>query len=159
MTHQFSAEILITGMNPYVDIPEEISKAFAKKGYIPVRGLFEGAPYQANLVPIGGGRHRLFLNKPMRKAAGLDVGSRATFTIEIDHQPVTYPMRPEFARALEQNPEAHEAFERLTPSHQKNINRYLNRIISPEILQDNIEMVLDALTGHPHGSAILRGMK
>jgi len=40
----FSARIEKAGINPYVSVPLEISKAFGKRGYIAVRGSLKTHP-------------------------------------------------------------------------------------------------------------------
>jgi len=71
---QFTATIYKVGINPLVDVPAEVSRAFGIRGYVPVRGRLNGAPIRATLVPSGGGRHRLYINGDMRKQAGVESG-------------------------------------------------------------------------------------
>jgi hypothetical protein len=76
----FSAIIKIIGINPYVLLPQKVlneifKKAGKKIGPIPVKGKFNGHPYQQTLVRYSG-KWQLYLNTAMRKAAGIDVGDK-----------------------------------------------------------------------------------
>ena len=78
MTQSFSSKIQIIGVNPYVLLPASVLKNLFKeagknKGPIPVRGTLNENPFTQTLVKYSG-RWRLYLNTPMRKAAGIDEG-------------------------------------------------------------------------------------
>jgi uncharacterized protein YdeI (YjbR/CyaY-like superfamily) len=83
----------------------------------------------------------------MREAAGVDVGDDAHIRIEYDPRPRTEPMHPRFVQALAKNKPAQEAFEKLIPSRQKEILRYLNSMKTEESLDRNIERTLKQLLG------------
>ncbi|HET6767294.1 MAG TPA: DUF1905 domain-containing protein [Chitinophagaceae bacterium] len=74
----FSAKIYITGVNPYVLLPAAVlnyvfQKSGENKGAIPIKIKIGRDKFIQNLVKYGG-KWRLYLNTPMRKAAGKDVG-------------------------------------------------------------------------------------
>jgi uncharacterized protein YdeI (YjbR/CyaY-like superfamily) len=94
---------------------------------------------------MGGGRHRLYLNGEMRKRAGVSVGDRVDIVLEYDPESRKMVMPPELAKALEMNPAARAAFERLVPSRRKEILDYLNWLKRPDSLQRNIEKVIASL--------------
>ncbi len=83
----FTATIGKAGINPYVDVPVDITAALGGPGYIPVATTIDGHPFPANLVPLGKGRYRLFLHGQMRKAAGQDVGDDVTIGLRLDTEP------------------------------------------------------------------------
>ena len=158
----FTAEVLIIGINPYVVVPEGVLSALFEqagksKGPIPVRGTLNGKRFVQTLVKYQGA-WRLYLNTPMRQAAGIDVGDRATVEIEFDPEPRIVPIHPKFARALSKNREGKASFEKLAPSRQREILRYLNSMKTDESLVRNIEKVIQHLLGQkPKGlSALLR---
>src|SRR5687767_292025 len=95
----FTATVQIIGINPYVLVPEKVLESIFKaakknKGPIPVNGKIDGHPYIQTLVKYSG-NWRLYLNGPMRKAAGKDVGDRAKIEIRFDPEPRVIDMRPE----------------------------------------------------------------
>lgn len=161
---RFTAKILIIGINPYVGLPEEVLKTLFKqadknKGPIPVRGTLNGKRFIQTLVKYRGA-WRLYLNTPMRRDAGIDVGDDAVVEIEFDPEPRIVPTHPKFARALSKNKEAKAAFEQLVPSRQKEILRYLNSMKTEESFVRNIEKVIQNLSGkRPAGLSALTRRK
>jgi hypothetical protein len=158
----FTAKIQIIGINPYVSLPEDVLNAVFEqpgksKGPIPVRGTLNGKKFKQTLVKYQGA-WRSYLNTPMRQDAGMDVGDHANVELEFDPEPRTVPMHPKFARALSKNKDAKAAFEKFTPSRQKEIFRYLNSMKTDESLVRNVEKVMQYLLGKkPKGlSAVLR---
>jgi hypothetical protein len=160
----FTAKILIIGINPYVGLPDEILNTLFKqaeknKGPIPVRGTLNRKRFKQTLVKYQGA-WRLYLNTPLRQDAGIDVGDDATVEIEFDPEPRIVPTHPKFARALAKNKEAKAAFEKLAPSRQKEILRYLNSMKTDESLVRNIEKVIQYLSGkRPAGLSALTRRK
>lgn len=160
----FTAEILIIGINPYVGVPEDVlhalfEQAGRSRGPIPVRGTLNGKRFLQTLVKYQG-EWRLYLNTQMRQEAGIDVGDEATVAIEFDPEPRIVPIHPKLARALSKNTEAKAAFEKLAPSRQKEIQRYLNSMKTEESLVRNIEKVIQYLSGkRPAGLSALTRRK
>ncbi|HYV91808.1 MAG TPA: YdeI/OmpD-associated family protein [Chitinophagales bacterium] len=147
----FSAKIFKIGVNPYVLLPASVlnelfSQSGKNKGPIPVRGTLNGKEFIQTLVKYSG-KWRLYLNTPMRKAAGIDVGDIAKVRIEFDSMPRNIPMHPKLQEALTQNKKAKEAFEKLTPSRRKEIIRYLVSMKSAESVTRNVEKILHHLSG------------
>ena len=147
----FSAIIKIIGVNPYVLLPQNVLKEIFKqagknKSPIPVKGKINGHPYQQNLVRYNG-KWRLYLNTPMRKAAGIDVGDIAKVEIDFDPEPRHISMHPKLKQALSQNKKANEVFKKLSPYRQKEIMRYLNSMKTEESVKRNIIKIIMHLTG------------
>ena len=147
----FSAKIFIIGINPYVLLPEAVlgslfKQAGKEKGAIPVRGTLNGNAFTQTLVKYSG-KWRLYLNTPMRKAAGIDVGDIAKVKIEYDPEPRVIPMHPKLQQALAKNKKAKSAFEKLTPSRQKEILRYISFLKNEESVIVNVERAIQNLSG------------
>ncbi len=70
----FSARIYKVGINPCVAVPARVSEAFNRRGYIRVRGTVNRFAIRSTLVPIRGGRHRLYINGTTRDGAHVVVG-------------------------------------------------------------------------------------
>ena len=143
---EFEAEIYKHGINPCVDVPAQVSEAFGIRGNVPVVGSLEGVEIRSTLVPIGGGRHRLYIHTDMRKRANVDVGDRVHLELQLDTQPRAVPMPDQLARALEENQAAKGAWEALRPSRRKEILIYLNWVKRPETLERNIRKTIRELT-------------
>ena len=138
----FRSKVYIIGVNPYVLLPASVlkylfQKAGKDKGAIPVKGKLNGKSFIQNLVKYSG-KWRLYLNGPMRQAAGIDVGDMANVEIDFDHKPREVPMHPKFKKALAQNTKAKTAFNKLSSSRQKEIMKYINFLKSEESVDRNV---------------------
>ncbi len=147
----FNDTIKIIGVNPFVIPPERVLKALFKEcgrsaGPIPIRGTLNGHGYIQTLVRFRG-MWRLYLNMPMRKAAGIDVGDLAKFTVEFDPRSRDVEMPKALELALRKNPKARAAFDSLSPSRKKEINRYIARLKDPEVVKKNVFRTIEFLTG------------
>lgn len=126
----FSAKIQIIGINPYVLLPVSIlkyifQKAGTHKGPIPVQLEIKQKKFIQNLVKYSG-KWRLYLNTAMRMTAGKDVGDMIDLKIDFDLKPRTTAVHPKLKKAFKENKEAKAAFEKLSPSRQKEILKYIN---------------------------------
>jgi hypothetical protein len=146
--HAFAATIVKIGINPCVAVPPRVSRAFARRGYVPVKGALNHSPIRATLVPVGGGRHRLYLNTEMRTEAGVGVGDRVRVTLEVDTARRKASIPPELTAALRRNRTAARAFAAATPSYRRDILLYLNWLKTPESMQRNVRKVIAYLVRH-----------
>ena len=105
-------------MNVAVDVPERVSDTFGLRGHVPVVGTADGVDLAATLVPVGGGRHRLFLNGAVRDATGKGVGDPVEIWIRLDRSDRT-PEPPADLQAARAEGGAAAAWEALTPSRRK----------------------------------------
>ena len=147
----FSAKIYIIGINPYVLLPPALlkylfQKAGKDKGAIAVQLEIGGKDFIQNLVKYSG-KWRLYLNGPMRKAAGKDVGDTIDIQVDFDAKPRTTPVHPKLKKAFNENPDAKKAFEKLSPSRQKEILRYINSLKSQESVDKNVQRAIAHLIG------------
>lgn len=100
----FKTKIRIIRVNPYVLLPvallkEIFLKAGKDKGAIPLRLKIEGKDFIQNLVKYSG-KWRLYLNGPMRKAAGKDVADIIEIKIDYDSEERTTPTHPKLEKAF-----------------------------------------------------------
>ncbi len=151
--YTFSTTVHKIDINPYVQVPDEVLRklqqdAKKEKGPIPVQGTLQGKPFSTTVVRFRG-MWRLYLNTPMREAANVDVGDQVMVEVQFDNVPRTAPAPRKFTLALSKNKQARQAFQKLAPSRQKEILRYLNNLKQPETLQRNIEKVIQFLQGEP----------
>src|SRR5687767_1965099 len=139
----FKATIYKLGINPVVDPPDDVlahvfESAGRSRGPIPVCGRLNGADYIQTLVKYRG-KWRLYINGQMLKDSGLSVGDMANVEIKFDPRPREVPM-PELLRdALAIDAAAAAAYERLTPSRQKEILRYLGSLKTDASRARNID--------------------
>jgi hypothetical protein len=153
VTHTLAAKVAKIGINPYVSVPARVSRELNRRGHVPVAGTLNRARFRANLVPVGGFRHRLYLNTDMRTRASVAVGDRVTITLALDGKPRIVSVPPLLRRALAERPAAKTAWDRLVPSHQKEILAYLNSLKRQESLERNVARVVAKL---PTGQEVRR---
>jgi uncharacterized protein YdeI (YjbR/CyaY-like superfamily) len=83
----------------------------------------------------------------MRKAAGKDVGDTIGIQIDFDPKLRTTPMHPKLKKAFKENPTAKKVFEKLSPSRQKEILRYINFLKAEESVDKNVQRAISHLAG------------
>ena len=107
-------------MNVALDVPAEVSDAFGQRGHVPVVGTADGTEFTATLVPVGGGRHRLFLNRAVRGAIGKGAGDSVEIRIRLDRSDRTPGTPADLREALTEDG-ASEAWQALAPSRRKEL--------------------------------------
>lgn len=88
-----------------MDVPASVSGALGRRSHVPVVGTADGVPLPATLVPVGEGRHRLFLNGQLRRAIGKGPGDRVEIRVHLD----TSDRMPALPADLEEALQAHDA--------------------------------------------------
>lgn len=150
--HQLiSAPIDIIGINPFVHLPESIlvkifEQARKNKGPIPVTGTINGSRYTQTLVKFAGA-WRLYINTRMLKDSPKRIGEVVELTIRYDSVSRAIPMHPKLDEALKRNAKARKVFDGLTPSLQKEINRYITGLKSEEAVDRNVIKAVEFLLG------------
>jgi hypothetical protein len=148
-SRRFRATIRKQGANPYVDVPEAVSRAFAplaRAGRIAFEGTLNGASVRGMLVPVGGGGHRLYVNGGMRAASGVGVGGTASFVLRATSPDAVQPPE-DVAAALRRRAGARAAFEALSPSHRRELLRYVDDARTPDGRRRRIEKAIDHTLG------------
>jgi Domain of unknown function (DUF1905)/Bacteriocin-protection, YdeI or OmpD-Associated len=147
----FSAKIFKIGINPYVLLPAAVLKklflqAGKDKGHIPIKGTINGYAFTQTLVKYSG-KWRLYLNGPMRKGSGSDVGDTVNLEIESDPADRSVPMPAQLQWALQKNKKANAVFLQLSPSLKKEICRYINHLKTAASINRNINKAVNFLLG------------
>lgn len=71
----------------------------------------------------------------------------ANVQIEFDLEPRIIEMHPKLKQALAANKQANTNFQKLTPSWQKDINRYINNLKTEQSVDKNIAKAIQHLLG------------
>jgi hypothetical protein len=153
----FRAKIRLLDVNPYVAVPARERRAIFRAagrdtGPIPVQGTLDLVPFRQTFVKYQGA-WRLYLNTPLRRALGKDVGDVVDVQVEFDATPRHEPLPALLKSALAERPEARRRYAALTPSRQKEICRYLNGLKTEQSRQRNLSKVLSYLCGESDGTA------
>ncbi len=147
----FKATIYKIGINPYVVIPASILSyllnQFGKqKGQVPVRLSINKTHFIQTLVKYAG-EWRLYLNMPMRKAAGKDISDDISILIDYDAEKRIIPIHLKLEEALQKYKAAKQKLDDLPPSRQKEIARYINHLKSEASIERNIQRAINFLLG------------
>jgi uncharacterized protein YdeI (YjbR/CyaY-like superfamily) len=150
--HKFNASLDIIGINPFVFVPQQILNAIFKqagkdKGHIPVTGTVNNKAYKQTLVKFQG-EWRLYINTLMLKDSPKRIGETLKLSITFDPSDRTIKPHPLLTKALKANPEAQKVFEKLPPSRQKEIVRYISFLKTEESITRNIARTIDFLLGN-----------
>jgi hypothetical protein len=148
---QFTAQIEIIGVNPYVELPTEVLEELQKQakratGPIPVKGTIDTHPFTQTVVKFRA-LWRLYINTPMIKACKKTVGDIVTIEISYDASDRTVPLPPLFAEKLEENQKAKETFEKLPPYRQKEIARYIANLKNEDTVKRVVDKTIQYLLG------------
>ena len=148
---KFEAEIEIIGINPFVFVPDKILASIFKqagkdKGPIPVCGTINTKSYRQTLVRFSG-EWRFYINTAMLSNSPKRIGETIEITIEFDPSDRTVKSHPTFEKALKENKEAQNKFDRLRPSLQLEIVRYISFLKTEESIKRNVFKAMDFLLG------------
>lgn len=151
---RFTARIHKVGINPCVDVPARISKAYGRRGYVPVNVTLGGEIFRATLVPVGGGSHRLCLHHLMRKAAGRETGDMITIRLALDTASRVLKPPADLVKALRAAGQM-KTFVGNTPSRRKELVRWVQGTKNPKTRARRVAQVVRHFT-HPGSWAVYR---
>jgi hypothetical protein len=115
---RFDAVLEATGKTAtFVRVPLDVRAVFGR-ARPPVRGSIDGAPFRST-VAVYGGEYFIPVNRKLREASGASAGDTVTVELELDKEPRLVEAPADLRRALDADPEAAAAFERLSYSHRK----------------------------------------
>lgn len=96
-------------------------------------------------IAIMRGRHLIGLSHANRTAAGAALGDEVEVEVELDTEPVTVVEPEDFVRALDADPDARAAYDRLTVSQKRQHVRAIESAKQPETRVRRVEKALAAL--------------
>lgn len=143
--HQFAEQGEKTGWT-YIEIPADLAdklkpgnkKSFRVKGKLDqytIKGIA--------LLPMGGGRFIMALNKTMRKGFGKRKGAMLKVQLEEDKQ--AYKLNAEFMDCLADEPNAQNFFKTLPQSHQNYFSKWIEAAKTESTRTKRIAMAVSAL--------------
>jgi len=117
--HTFTGRIENAGGGgAYVRIPFDVEQAFGSKRP-KVKATIEGVPYRGTLVRMGEPEHILIILKEIREKVGKGFGDEVAVIIEEDVEPRRVEVPADFQQALDREPAAKTAFEKMSYTHRK----------------------------------------
>lgn len=147
--HVFTAKLVVdaSGMS-HVDVPAAVSRAIGR-GKAPVEArIGRGPPFRGTFMPAGGGRHRLFVSKATRQAAGVEPGDRVRISATVDRGPREVPIPPDLRQALG-DAGVLETWEAMPPGKREHILQWVEKAVQDETREKRIvRSVEEALKVH-----------
>lgn len=157
---EFLASIYRIWMLRYVDVPEEIVVALARRNgrgtrgkktgapigkYIPVIARVNGRNSRTTLVPAGGGRYRMQFNADLRKAACADVGNVVRIELSPDRESREIAVPADLRAALNLHPKARKAFEDSPPGLRRQMLKWMDAAKGESVRKRRIEIFIDRM--------------
>jgi hypothetical protein len=132
------------GNNTGFVVPEDVVLGFGRGRRVPITVAIGDYRYRTTIVSMGG-RFLFGVNSRQRQDTGLAAGDVVEVTIEVDDAPREVEVPPELQAALDADPAAKAAFERLAFTHRKEHARSVADAKAPETKARRVERVLEAL--------------
>jgi hypothetical protein len=133
-----------------LEIPEEVVEALGG-GKRPAVTITINRHSWKSRVAIMHGRYLLGLSNANRRAAGVGIGDLVEVEVELDTEPRVVVEPADFAHALDTNPLARAAYDRLSHSRKRQQVLAIERAKKPETRSKRIDKAVTALveTGSP----------
>lgn len=125
-------------------VPEEIVLALGAGKRPPVRVTINGYSYRTTIAPMGG-RYLLPVSAANRAGAGIAAGDEVEVGLEHDSAPREVSVPPDFAAALDGEPEARRFFEGLSYSNKLRLVLAIEGAKAAETRQRRIATTVDNL--------------
>jgi hypothetical protein len=127
-----------------LEVPHEVVEALGGGPRPRVTITINGHSWKSR-VAIMRGRYLLGLSNANRQAAGVVTGDEVEVEMEVDAEPPVVVEPADFARALDADPVARAAYDRLAYSHKRQHVRAIERAKKPETRRRRIEQALAML--------------
>jgi hypothetical protein len=127
-----------------LEVPEELVEALGGGKRPRVTITINGHSWRSR-VAIMRGRNLIGLSNANRKAAGIVTGDRVEVELELDLEPRVVVEPADFATALDAEPLARSAFDRLTDSQKSQHLRLIENAKKPDTRARRIEKMLATL--------------
>lgn len=127
-----------------LEMPESVVDALGAGKRPPVTITLNGHTWKSR-VAIMRGRYLLGLSIANREAAGVTAGDRVEVEVKLDREPRVIVEPDDFAEALEGDPVARAAYDRLSYTHRREHVLAIESAKQPETRRRRIERALEAL--------------
>jgi hypothetical protein len=127
-----------------LEIPQEVVNSLGAGQRPTVRITLNGHTWRSR-VAIMRGRYLLGLSNANRQAAGVAVGDEVEVQVELDEEPRILQEPEDFARALDADPAARAAYNRLAYTHKREQIRSIESAKRAQTRQRRILEALEAL--------------
>ena len=125
-------------------IPENVVAELGSGKRPAVRVTIGGHTYRTTVAPMGGA-FMIPLSAENRAGAGAAAGDEVDVDVELDTEPRVVTVPPDFAEALDRQPDARRAFDALSYSNQRRHVLSIEGAKTDETRQRRIGKAVDAL--------------
>ena len=125
-------------------IPEDVVAELGSGKRPAVRVTIGGHTYRTTVAPMGGA-FMIPLSAENRAGAGVAAGDEVDVDVELDTEPRVVTVPPDFAEALDRQPDARRAFDALSYSNQRRHVLSIEGAKTDETRQRRIGKAVDAL--------------
>lgn len=143
----FRTRLHQVGNNVGIVVPEEIVLGFGVGKRVPVIVTVDGGYRYANTISSMGGKFMVSFNAQTRAATGLGGGDEVEITLEHDAAPRVVEVPDALQAALDRDPAAAAAWERLPASHRKEHARAITEAKADETRDRRVAVVIAKLVG------------
>ena len=127
-----------------LEVPPEVVESFGQGKRPPVKITINGHAWRSR-VAIMRGRYLLGLSNANRQAAGVQIGQEVEVELELDTEPRIVVEPADFVSALDADPVARAAYDRLPDGRKREHVRSIESAKKPETRQRRIEKALATL--------------
>lgn len=127
-----------------VHLPDDVVEALGKGRKPPVKATINGYTWRST-VAVMGGEYWLGVSKEVRRNAGVQAGQEVDLTLELDTEERVLEVPPDFAAALDAEPEARRFFDTLSYSNKRRFTYSIDDAKTPETRQRRIDKSVDQL--------------
>lgn len=142
----FTTELLQSGNNVGIVIPDEVAAELGGKR-VPVVVTLDGGYSYRNTTAVMGGLNLVGLSAEHRAASGFGGGDTVEVTIERDDAPREVEVPEALATALAADPVAAAAWEKLAYSHRKEHARAITEAKAEDTRARRVEKAIAMLRG------------
>ncbi|GAB0103618.1 hypothetical protein JMUB6875_25910 [Nocardia sp. JMUB6875] len=127
-----------------LEVPPEVVEALGEGARPPVTITLNGHTWKSR-VALMRGRYLLGLSNANRQAAGVEIGEEVEVDLELDTEPRVVVEPADFAQALDADPAARAAYDRLSHSRKREHVHAIESAKKPETRQRRIEKAIATL--------------
>ncbi|MEU8899141.1 YdeI/OmpD-associated family protein [Nocardia sp. NPDC048505] len=141
---KFSTEVEPAEPMRGLEVPAEVVAGLGGGARPPVTITVNGHSWKSR-VAIMRGRHLLGLSKANREAAGVEIGEVVEVELMLDTEPRVVVEPADFARALDEDPAARAAYDKLSHSHKREHVHAIESAKKPDTRRRRIEKAIATL--------------
>jgi hypothetical protein len=127
-----------------IEIPPEVVEALGSGKKPPVRVTMNGFTYRSSIATVSG-VFMVGVTNDFRKESGLAAGDEVDVDIEVDTEKREVVVPPDFAAALDGDPEARRFFDGLSYSNKRRFTMPIDDAKTPETRQRRIDKAVATL--------------